>query len=458
MILNLKKEKMKKNISYIVTMLLLISSVNIVYAQKKTLSLTDALEMAKQGNKALQVQVLEEINAKEKTRETKGALLPTISANLGYSYYFDRQVIFMPGSFAGTNKPVQDIAVGGKNIYNGFVSLYQPIFSPAANQLTKASKINEKIESEKTADLKSQVALQVSTRYLDILMMNSQLGLLDQSLQRNIKALQDSRALLAQGKGLKADTLRSFIAVENLKSAISYLKNNVEVSGIELKRLIGLDDVSALELTDDLELGIEANKSEFYQVDEAFKIAAINRKDLNIQKLSIDLQQKKLKATQAMLLPQLSLIGQYQLQAQADDMKFGEYSLPRTSFLGLQLTVPIFNGNRTKSQISQAKIKEEQEDIRLNDLKDKVKTELATIISKWKEANTQMDIQETTVQSAELNHHMMEDRFKNGLGSRLELTDAELALTQAKINYLNAVYNLRMLQVELQNALGLLSL
>lgn len=316
MILNLKNEKMKKNISYIVTMLLLISSVNIVYAQKKTLSLTDALEMAKQGNKALQVQVLEEINTKEKTRETKGALLPTISANLGYSYYFDRQVIFMPGSFAGTNKPVQDIAVGGKNIYNGFVSLYQPIFSPAAHQLIKASKINEKIESEKTADLKSQVALQVSTRYLDILMMNSQLGLLDQSLQRNIKALQDSRALLVQGKGLKADTLRSFIAVENLKSSISYLKNNVEVSGIELKRLIGLDDVSELALTDDLELGIEANKSEFYQVDEAFKIAEVNRKDLNIQKLSIDLQQKKLKATQAMLLPQLSLIGQYQIQAQ----------------------------------------------------------------------------------------------------------------------------------------------
>jgi len=458
MILNLKKEKMKKNISYIVTMLLLISSVNIVYAQKKTLSLTDALEMAEQGNKALQVQVLEEINAKEKTREAKGVLLPTISANLGYSYYFDRQVIFMPGSFAGTNKPVQDIAVGGKNIYNGFVSLHQPIFSPAASQLTKASKINEKIEYEKTADLKSQVALQVSTRYLDILMRNSQLGLLDQSLQRNIKALQDSRALLAQGKSLKADTLRSFIAVENLKSSISYLKNNVEVSGIELKRLIGLDDGSELELTDDLALGLEANKSEFHQVDEAFKIAEANRKDLNIQKLSIDLQQKKLKATQALLLPQLSLIGQYQIQAQADDMKFGEYSLPKTSFLGLQLTVPIFNGYRTQSQISQAKIKAAQEDIRLNDLKDKVKTELATIISKWKEANTQMDIQETTVQSAELNHHMMEDRFKNGLGSRLELTDAELALTQAKINYLNAVYNLRMLHVGLQNALGLLSL
>ena len=100
----------------------------------------------------------------------------------------------------------------------------------------------------------------------------------------------------------------------------------------------------------------------------------------------------------------------------------------------------------------------QQEDILLNNLKDEVKTELATIISKWKEAVTQLDIQETTVKSAELNYRMIDDRFRNSLGSRLELTDAELALTQAKINYLNAVYNLRMLHVELQQALGLLRL
>ena len=449
---------MKTNILNTVTLLLLISCVNVVHAQKRKLSLADALEMAKQGNKALQVQVLEEINAKEITRETKGGLLPTISGNVGYSYYFDRQTIFLPGSFAGTNKPVQDIAVGGKNAYNAYLSLNQPLIAPSIRHQIKAAVITEKIENEKTTDLKSRVALQVSTRYLNILMMNRQLGLLDQSLQRNIKALQDSRSLLAQGRGLKSDTLRSSIAVENLKSSVSYLKNNVEVSGIELKRLIGLEDPAELELSDNLELHIAASKSVFYQINEAFQVAEANRKDFNIQKLSIELQQRKIKATQAMLLPKLSLIGQYQVQAQADDMRFGKYTLPRTSFLGLQLNVPIFNGNRIKSQISQAKIKAEQEDLRLNDLKDEVKTELATIISKWKEADTQMDIQQTTVQSAELNHRMMDDRFKNGLGSRLELTDAELALTQAKINYLNAVYNFRMLHIELQHALGLLNL
>ncbi|MDP3245167.1 MAG: TolC family protein, partial [bacterium] len=282
---------MKTNVLSIVKVLLLLSSVNAVHAQKRTMSLIDALEMAKQGNKVLQVQVLEEIKAKEMTRETKGGLLPSISGNAGYSYFFDRQAIFLPGSFAGTDKPVQDIAVGGRNAYNAYLSLSQPIIAPSIRHQTNAAAINEKIENEKSIDLKSRVALQVSTRYLDILMMNRQLGLLDQSLQRNIKALQDSRSLFAQGKGLKSDTLRSFIAVENLKSSVSYLNNNVEVSGIELKRLIGLEDPAELELTDNLELGIEASKGVFYQIDEAFQVAEANRKDLSIQKLSFDLQQ-----------------------------------------------------------------------------------------------------------------------------------------------------------------------
>lgn len=449
---------MQIKILYIVTAVLWINTGSVLYAQKKTLTLTEALEMAKQGNKSLQIQFLEEIHSQEMSRETKSNLMPSVSANLGYSHYFDRQVIFLPGSFVGTTNPVEDVAVGGRNAYNGVISLQQPILALGAHQLNKASKINEVLEREKTADLKSRVALQVSTRYLNMLMMNRQLDLLEQSLERNHKALRDARSLYVQGRSLKTDTLRSYIAVENIKSSVSYLKNSIEVSGMELKRLIGWQESEIMELTDQLEEGIDRNSSDFYQLDEALALAEENRKDLSIQKLSMDLQQKRVKAAKAFLWPMLFLIGQYQLQAQADDLKMDYYAWPNTSFLGLQLSIPIFSGNRSHAQISQAKIRSYQEEIRLRDLTDGIKTELATNISKRKEAVTQLDIQEMTVKSAELNHHMIDERFKNGLSSRLELTDAELALTQAKINYLHAIYNLRMLQVQWQQALGLLSL
>ncbi|MCT4012489.1 TolC family protein [Elizabethkingia anophelis] len=441
----------------IITLLLLVGS-RPLFAQKKELSIQEALTMARQGNKTLQIQILEEKRATEQIRESKGRLLPDISAGVAYSYYFDRQNIFLPGSFAGTNKAVQEVAVGGRNAFNGFVSLYQPVMDLGLHRLTEASRINEKIQTEKTEDLKSRIALGVSTRYLGILMMRRQLTLLEQSYERNLRALKDSRALLAQGKGLKADTLRSYIAVENIRSSVSYLKNNIEVSGMELKRLIGLEDTRELELTDQLESEIKTDRTDFLNVSEALEIAEINRNDLSVQELIITMQQQKLYTIKAELLPKIALIGQYQIQAQADNLKFNNYAWPRTSFLGLQISVPIFNGGQSKSRINQARILTQQEQVRLNDLKDEIKTTLASIISKWKEATSQLEIQVTTVQSAELNHQMTEDRFKNGLGSRLELTDAELALTQAKINYLQAVYNLRILHTELQHALGVLEL
>lgn len=449
---------MKRNSIYIATALLLFSSSNALYAQKHKLTLKAALEMAKEGNKTLQMQLLEELHSKEVLRETKNGFLPSISANAGYSYYFDRQVIFLPGSFAGTTKPVQDITVGGKNVYNAYLSLYQPIFDTKKQQQIKLANLNEQIEKEKTQDLSSQIAYQVSKHYLAMVLMSHQESLLQESLQRNIKALNDARALYEQGRALKSDTLRSSLAVSNLKSSVSYLKSTIEVAAIELKRILGTDELGEIEVTDELILTENASIKRFYQIDDAISIAQKNRKELILQQLAIHLQEKKKKAIQAEQVPQLSLVGQYQMQAQEDKLDFSQYALPKTSFLGVQLSIPIFSGNRIKSQINQVKIKTQQEEIKLADLKDKVKTELATILSKQTEGYAQLDIQQNTVELAELNQQMIENRFKNGLGSRLELTDAELALTQAKLSYLNALYNLRMLEVDLQFALGLLDL
>jgi outer membrane protein len=286
---------MKRKFLNILLALPLLFSGEVLHAQERGLSLAEALTMAAKGNKELQIQTLEEIRYREITRETRSRLLPGISATAGYSRYFDRQVIFLPGSFAGTDKAVQDVAVGGKNAFNGFLSLNQPVFMQNARRQKEAAMINEKIQKEKTTDLESQLAFQVSANYFELLLMNSQLNLQQQSLSRNIRALVDTRALFAQGRSLKVDTLRSFIAVENLKSSISYLRNNIEVSGIQLKRLIGLDEAIEIKPTDSL--NVERDQVESYALDQALKTADLNRHDIRLQKLSIEQEQKRLSAS-----------------------------------------------------------------------------------------------------------------------------------------------------------------
>ena len=91
------------------------------------------------------------------------------------------------------------------------------------------------------------------------------------------------------------------------------------------------------------------------------------------------------------------------------------------------------------------------------DAMEKAKTEVAGLESKLKEVLQRLTVFERTVEAAEMNYRIVNDRYKNGLSSRLEITDAELSLTEAKMNQLHAVYNVRMAKLEMDKALGLLA-
>lgn len=422
----------------------------------KRISLSEALSIASKSNRQIQIQTLEERRVKENTREARSQLLPGVSAGGSYQYYFDRQVIFLPGYFAGTTKPVQEVAVGGKHAFNGIVSASQPLLNEAARKQVKAAVYDERIQREKTADLESRLAEQISISYLNMLFMQSQIDLQEQSYSRNTKALNDTRSLYMQGRALKADTLRAYIAVENLRSSISYLKNNLEVSAIHLRRLIGLDDAVDISLADSLRPEIDANPP--LESGAALETAYQNRNDITIQKLVAEKSRIAQAAARAEHLPRIAAIGQYQIQAQADDLRFGRYAWPPTSFVGVQVTVPVFAGNRIQSRVSEATIRIKQEAIALDDMQRSVKAELAAQVMQWKEAIQQLGIQKKTIDLADVSYAMIADRYRNGLSTRLELTDAELALTQAKLNYLQAIYNHKVIQVQLRRSQGLLKL
>ncbi|MBZ4192632.1 TolC family protein [Niabella beijingensis] len=440
----------------IIVLFLTLFSTNGTGQQVKRISLSEALSMASAGNRELQVQVLEAARQKEITREVKSLLLPNVAAGGSYQYYFDRQIIFLPGSFAGTSKPVQEVAVGGKHAFNSMITASQPLVDLVAGKQAEQARYDEQIQREKTGDLEGRLGEQLSIAYLNMLFMQAQIILQEQSLSRNRKALDDTRSLFLQGRSLKADTLRAFIAVENLRSSISYLKNRLNVSGIYLKRLIGLDDSVEMELSDSL--APENEPSGFYELGGMLETAVQKRNDIAIQKLTMVKEQLGLAAARAERLPRVSAVGHYQLQAQADNIRLRRYAWPPTSFLGVQVSVPVFSGYRIRSRISQAEIRIKQERIGLDDLQHSVRAELAALTAEWKETGQQLQLQKRTMELAGISYSVMDDRYRNGRSTRLELSDAELALTQSRINYLQAVYSHRVVQVQLRRAQGLLKL
>lgn len=443
---------MKKNNLIKVWLPLLLLSANNLAAQTKNLSLEEAIQLARKGNRQMQIQWLNNQSADEAVKEARSYLLPSVTANSSYSVYTERPVIYLRNE-TGSPK-LDDVKYGGRYAFDGSITATYPLLKPVQQSNIRLAKINTLISREETKSTEEQLALQVSQLYLTVLLHQQQVQVLKQSLSRNELALKDSRSLFLQGKNLKTDTLSNYISIKNLEANISALENNIHVISTELKQLLAVDAEINIVYTDSL--NVNERQTIMDDGNTGLDLALNNRNDLKVQSLLVEQGKEKIDHEKANFKPQLSAIAQYQLQSQADNLRIWNNGLPRTSFAGVRLNIPLYAGNRLKYRTTQAELSVRQNELALQDLKSSINTELISLRANLEEAKRQWQIQEENVKAATVNYTMMNDRYRYGLGSRLELTDAELALTKARLGNLQAVYAIRLAELQLMKAMGLL--
>jgi outer membrane protein TolC len=421
-------------------------------AQERKLTLQQAVNLAIDKNRDLQVSRLEIDKSAHKVREAKGYSLPTIAASGQYLHYIQRQVTFLPGNFAGlSDNQIATLRVGGTDAYVGGISLVQPIFQGEIFSGIRAARLAESLSEEDLALTQAVVVTEVKKAYLQALITNEQLKLQQQSIARNEQALKDSRSLLAQGRASRVDTLRAYITIENLRPDIIRLTNGVEIAKTILKTTIGIPESEAIELTDSL--NYDSTLPAILSAT-AWEEAVTARPEVTRLVITEKLNTEQIKLESASYLPKISAIGLAQTQTQANDFRFGDYKWPVSSYVGVQLSVPIFSGFRTAARIQQAKVSRLQSATQLENTRELIRAEVKIALSKVEESRRRIESQGQTVSTAELSYRITRDRWKQGIASRLDLSDAELSLSQAKSNYLQAVYDYLTASVDLDKALG----
>lgn len=439
---------MKKiNYRYLLLPLMFLSA-HYVKAQSKELSLVDALQLAKNGNRQLQIKWLENRKAIEAKKEAKSYLLPSVGANGGYNVYGERPVIYLRNE-SGSPK-LDDVKYGGRFVFESSIYANYALVNPVVISNLKSSAISEKISWHEAQYSEEELLLSVSHLYLSVLLHSGQLKLLQQSLQRNERALADSRSLFFQGKNLKTDTLSNYISVQNLGNDIAALRNNIHVLSVQLKQLMGMEDSTVLVFADSL----RAEVPTITHTDLQYAQALNSREDVKIKSLQIEQAKEQLNGVRSAFKPQLHVVAQYQVQSQSDNLNFGKGGFPRTSFAGLKLNIPIYSGNRLKYKSSASEFTIRQQELAYDELKSTVRSELVSLQANLVQAINQLKIQQQNVEAAQLSYSMMNERYHHGLGSRLELSDAELALTKAKLAELQSVYSIRMIEMQINKAIG----
>lgn len=421
-------------------------------AQVRQLTMDDAVKLALDKNRDLQVATLETAKSAQKVQEARGYALPTVAASAQYLYYFNKQVSFLPGSFVGLgDDQLATFRVGGSNAFLGGVAVSQPLFQASVRSGIRAAQLDESATTEALTDVRASVVTDVKKAYLDVLITQELLRLQQQSIARNEQALKDARSLLAQGRASRVDTLRAFVTVENLRPTLIQLTNRIGITKTVLKRTMGLDEREDIDLQDSLRYdaalfvspGTDAFLDAVQARPEVRRLELIEK--LNREQVALQIAEKQ---------PKLSAIGLAQSQSQANNFQLGDYRWPVSSYLGLQVSVPIFTGFRTNARIQQAQITRRQSETQLTNLKEVVRAQVKIGLANVQEASLRIQTQQQTIGVAELGYRITRDRWKQGIASRLDLSDAELSLTQAKSNYLQAVYDYLTATVELDKVLG----
>jgi len=418
-----------------------------------SLTLDDAVRIGLERSRTLEIARLERDLTGQKIRESWSPVLPQITSDFTYTRSLKPSVLFFPDVFSGGNSNAFiPLVISADNAATATINFRQALFNGSAFAGIKAAGVVRKMSEEAYRNTEAAVVADIKMSYFDALISRDQLKLIEQSIARWEQSRKDTKAMFRQGIAADIDTLKAYLSVENLRPDLLQAENRVATSMTKLKNAMGITPDSSIVLSGKLELSSATYPDD---IAAAYREAMELRPDLRQLDLQVQAEGEKVRAARADRYPVISAFGQVETQtAFNDNIKTSDSRWPVSTAVGLEVSLPLFTGYRTSAQIEQAKIAQMQTRTRVEDLKANIQAEVEVRILNLRESQKRIGVQSTTISVAERNYKISLLRFKEGIGSRLELTDAELQLNKAKTNYLQAVYDYLVASVQLDKALG----
>lgn len=434
-----------KHFKYILFVLLTWS----LESQSQDLSLEDALSLARQNNPELKASQLEIEKANHGRTIARSLFLPTITANAQMNHYFTLPPFFGFGE-TGENGKIPYGRFGGKDQLTAGITAFQPLYLPVSYPGLRLSSAQQQQSVLSSRSTQLDILSQIKLNYVQIIILDERIKVTKESITRNERVLQDSRSLFLQGKGLRVDTLRAYTAVKNLEPDLVKLTYASETLKLRLKSLIGIDSLTDIQLSDSLRVPPIDDLNEQAVYDEVIA----NNPSYQLLKVRELQERQQVKIASAQRLPVLGLVGQYQVQSQADGFEYGNANYPSFSFVGLQLSIPLYHGGSLNAKVKQAQATKQQASLQLTNKESQLRAAVHEAIARVNEASMRLETTASVQETARISYDIIQYRYKNGIAPRLELTDAELGLSTAQSNYLEAVYDYIAARIDLNKLKG----
>ncbi len=286
--------------------------------------------------------------------------------------------------------------------------------------------------------------------YYQLVVSKTQIELLDANIDRIAKLQHDTKIMYENGFAEKLDIDKITVQLTNLQSEKVKILNSVSNGYYGLKVLMGMPITDELVLTDSLS---------YDQIRDGLLEASTysheDRKDFQYATLGKKLNEYNIKRYKLSQIPTLSLNGNYAKNAQRNKFNFfNSDSWYTISSVGLNLSIPIFNGFVTRSKIQQAQIELNKTENQIDALKLSIDNEVATAKNNFLSAIATLDFQKENMTLAERVYDQTKKKYEVGTGSQTEITNAQTDLKAAQTNYITALYDAIIAKTDFLKATG----
>lgn len=415
------------------------------------LDLATALKIAHDNNPTIKIAELEIQRVDYSKKEALGNLLPSLSASGQYTNNIMKSVMFMPESFSQMMGGQKYMEIGYKNSYTGSISAGLPLVNFSLWEQIKSKQCEIDLILEQARASKIDMTKQVKDAYFAVLLAKNSLKVLERSINNAKETLKSTEAGFEQGVVSEYDLIRAKVQVNNLNPSYIAAKNGLELAVLQLKMILSLPQEQEIVFLENLEDFSERIVS---VTDAESERAVNNNSELRQLDLNIMSLQHNLKMVNSQHLPSLSAFGQYAYQTQAEDFRFSEYNWVGSAAVGLQLSIPIFNGRTVVNKAKQLKISLQELQLQKQYASDGIDLQIQSAINNMKAAQEQLSVNKDAISQAERGYEIAKVRYQTGSGTILELNDSELSMTQANLNYQQSLYDFLTAQTNLEKVLG----
>lgn len=433
--------------------MLLVAS--IAYAQQ-SFTLEQAIQYALENQTAIKLANIEVADAEGQLVEYKSTGIPKVNGSLVYNYFPQVPQFLIPKQFIDPDAPEGSFALlpaGTEQTIAARIEFSAILADAAWIVGLRAQRMYREMILQEGKATASDVKANVRKAYLAVLIAQKNKEILDLNIANLTKTLHETREIYANGFAEKLDVDRLELSLNNLKAESEKISRLLFLGHNILKFQMSYPLESEIIVEDKLDDLIARMTIEATDLNERVDFSL--RPEYAAINLGEELAKINIKRYRLGYIPTLNAFGSHQQQLQRNDLfSDAENGWFGTTVVGLSLNVPIFDGLEKSGKIQRARILLDKTRIQKSEFERAVTLEVRNARASFMNAQQSVETTRNSLALAQRIYDTTQIKFKEGVGSSVELAQAERELYAAQSNHTNALYDLLIAKSDLERALG----